>query len=90
MDRQFGIFMGIAIYMVIMIGIGFYYARRNTTVSDNVLGGRSLGPWVTALSAQASDMSGWLLTGLPGLAYLSLAGFKEASWTAIGLLIGTF
>ena len=90
MDRQFGIFMVIAIYMVIMISIGFYYARRNTTVSDYVLGGRSLGPWVTALSAQASDMSGWLLTGLPGLAYLSLAGFKEASWTAIGLLIGTF
>ncbi len=90
MDRQFGIFMVIAIYMVIMIGIGFYYARRNTTVSDYVLGGRSLGPWVTALSAQASDMSGWLLTGLPGLAYLSLAGFKEATWTAIGLAIGTF
>ena len=89
MDRQFWIFMVIALYMVIMIGIGFYYARRNTTVSDYVLGGRSLGPWVTALSAQASDMSGWLLTGLPGLAYLSLAGFKEASWTAIGLLIGT-
>ena len=90
MDRQFAIFMVIAIYMVIMIGIGFYYARRNTTVSDYVLGGRQLGPWMTALSAQASDMSGWLLTGLPGLAYLSLAGFKEASWTAIGLAIGTF
>ncbi len=90
MERQFGIFMVIAIYMVIMIGIGFYYARRNATVSDYVLGGRSLNPWVTALSAQASDMSGWLLTGLPGLAYLSLAGFKEASWTAIGLAIGTF
>ncbi len=90
MDRQFGIFMVIAIYMIIMIGIGFYYARRNATVSDYVLGGRSLNPWVTALSAQASDMSGWLLTGLPGLAYLSLAGFKEASWTAIGLAIGTF
>ncbi len=90
MDRQFGIFMVIDVYMVIMIGIGFYYARRNATVSDYVLGGRSLNPWVTALSAQASDMSGWLLTGLPGLAYLSLAGFKEASWTAIGLAIGTF
>lgn len=90
MDRQFAIFMVIALYMVIMIGIGFYYARRNTSVSDYVLGGRSLNPWVTALSAQASDMSGWLLTGLPGLAYLSLAGFKEASWTAIGLAIGTF
>lgn len=76
--------------MVVMIGIGFYYARRNTSVSDYVLGGRSLNPWVTALSAQASDMSGWLLTGLPGLAYLSLAGFKEAAWTAIGLAIGTF
>lgn len=90
MDRQFTIFMVIALYMVVMIGIGFYYARRNTSVSDYVLGGRSLNPWVTALSAQASDMSGWLLTGLPGLAYLSLAGFKEASWTAIGLAIGTF
>lgn len=90
MDRQFAIFMVIALYMVIMIGIGFYYARRNTSVSDYVLGGRSLNPWVTALSAQASDMSGWLLTGLPGLAYLSLAGFKEAAWTAIGLAIGTF
>ncbi len=90
MDRQFAIFMVIALYMVIMIGIGFYYARRNTSVSDYVLGGRSLNPWVTALSAQASDMSGWLLTGLPGLAYLSLSGFKEASWTAIGLAIGTF
>lgn len=90
MDRQFTIFMVIALYMVVMIGIGFYYARRNTSVSDYVLGGRSLNPWVTALSAQASDMSGWLLTGLPGLAYLSLAGFKEAAWTAIGLAIGTF
>lgn len=90
MDRQFTIFMVIALYMVVMIGIGFYYARRNTSVSDYVLGGRSLNPWVTALSAQASDMSGWLLTGLPGLAYLSLAGFKEATWTAIGLAIGTF
>ncbi len=90
MDRQFAIFMVIALYMVIMIGIGFYYARRNTSVSDYVLGGRSLNPWVTALSAQASDMSGWLLTGLPGLAYLSLSGFKEASWTAIGLAVGTF
>ena len=90
MDRQFAIFMVIAIYMVIMIAIGFYYARRNNTVSDYVLGGRQLGPWMTALSAQASDMSGWLLTGLPGLAYLSLAGFKEAAWTAIGLAIGTF
>ena len=90
MDRQFAIFMVIALYMVIMIGIGFYYARRNTSVSDYVLGGRSLNPWVTALSAQASDMSGWLLTGLPGLAYLSLSGFKEATWTAIGLAVGTF
>lgn len=90
MDRQFSIFMVISVYMVIMIGIGFYYARRNNTISDYVLGGRQLNPWMTALSAQASDMSGWLLTGLPGLAYLSMAGFKEAAWTAIGLAIGTF
>ena len=76
--------------MICMIGIGVYYSKRNKNMSDYVLGGRQLNPWVTAMSAQASDMSGWLLTGLPGLAYLSAAGFKEAAWTAIGLAIGTF
>lgn len=89
MDRQFIILFVIGAYMLAMIIVGLYYSRTNNTVSDYVLGGRSLNSWVTALSAQASDMSGWLLTGLPGLAYLSMAGFKEAFWTATGLAIGT-
>lgn len=79
-----------AIYLAMMVGIGFFFFRKNNTVSDYILGGRSLNPWVAAMSAQASDMSGWLLTGLPGLAYASLAGTKEAVWTAIGLMIGTY
>jgi len=90
MDRQFIILFVIGTYMLGMIIVGLYYSRTNNTVSDYVLGGRSLNAWITALSAQASDMSGWLLTGLPGLAYLSMAGFKEAFWTAVGLAIGTF
>ena len=73
-----------------MVGIGLLFYKKNKTISDYVLGGRSLNPWVTAMSAQASDMSGWLLTGLPGLAYVSLAGTKEAVWTAIGLGLGTY
>lgn len=73
-----------------MIGIGFFFMNKNNTIGDYILGGRSLNPWVAAMSAQASDMSGWLLTGLPGLAFLSLAGTKEAVWTAIGLGIGTY
>ncbi len=90
MNRDLIVFLVIAVYMICMIGIGVYYSKRNKNMSDYVLGGRQLNPWVTAMSAQASDMSGWLLTGLPGLAYLSVAGFKEAAWTAIGLAIGTF
>lgn len=78
------------LYVLMMIGIGFIFYKRNNTVSDYILGGRSLNPWVAAMSAQASDMSGWLLTGLPGLAYASAAGTKEAVWTAIGLLVGTY
>ena len=55
-------------YMLIVIAIGIYFAKRSQKNSDNYfLGGRSLGPWVTAMSAEASDMSGWLLMGLPGL-----------------------
>lgn len=78
------------LYVLMMIGIGVLFYKRNNTIKDYVLGGRSLNPWVTAMSAQASDMSGWLLTGLPGLAYVSLAGTKEAVWTAIGLGLGTY
>jgi len=78
----------IVAYMVMVIIIGFIYARRNEQVGDFYLGGRKLGPVVTAMSAEASDMSSWLLMGLPGVAYLS--GFADAGWTAIGLAIGTY
>ncbi len=77
------------LYMSIVIGIGVYFAKRANQNSDNYyLGGRSLGPWVAAFSAEASDMSGWLLMGLPGLAYWT--GLADAFWTAIGLAIGTY
>ncbi len=77
------------LYMGVVIGIGLYYAKRANKNSENYfLGGRSLGPWVTALSAEASDMSGWLLMGLPGVAYW--CGLADATWTAIGLIIGTY
>ena len=78
-----------AVYMLVVIAIGIYFARRANTSSGNYfLGGRSLGPWVTAMSAEASDMSGWLLMGLPGVAYWS--GSAEAFWTALGLWLGTW
>lgn len=77
------------VYIGAVIAIGFYYAKKASESSGNYLiGGRSLGPWVTAMAAEASDMSGWLLMGLPGLAYW--CGLGEAIWTAIGLLIGTY
>ncbi len=76
-----------AVYILGMVGIGlaaWYYTR---SFDDYILGGRSLGPYVTALSAGASDMSGWLLLGLPGALYLS--GLSEA-WIAVGLVIGAW
>ena len=78
-----------AVYMLAVVGIGVYFARRaNKDAESYFLGGRSLGPWVTAFSAEASDMSGWLLMGLPGLAYWT--GLADAGWTAIGLAVGTY
>lgn len=78
-----------ALYMALVIGIGLFFAKRANENSDNYfLGGRSLGPWIAAMSAEASDMSGWLLMGLPGVAYFY--GFSDAAWTAIGLLAGTY
>ncbi|CAM4337554.1 sodium/proline symporter PutP [Acinetobacter pragensis] len=74
-------------YIVAMIGIGLYAYKATTNFDDYILGGRSLGSVVTALSAGASDMSGWLLMGLPGAIYLS--GLSEA-WIAIGLIIGAW
>lgn len=83
------IFITMCCYMLLVIGIGLYYAKRANENSENYfLGGRSLGPWVTAMSAEASDMSGWLLMGLPGIAYW--CGLSDAIWTAIGLLAGTY
>ncbi|MFC1763716.1 sodium/proline symporter PutP [Planctomycetota bacterium] len=73
-------------YLVFLLGIGLYFWRKNRNLEDYLLGGRGMGAWVTALSAQASDMSGWLLMGLPGAIYL--AGLVEA-WIAIGLFVGT-
>lgn len=78
------------IYLAIMVGIGFKFYSKTSDLSDYFLGGRNLGSWLTALSAQASDMSGWLLIGLPGTAYVIYAGTSEAIWTAVGLIIGTY
>ncbi len=78
------------VYLLAMIGIGFYYFNRSNKLSEFFLGGRSLNKWVAAFSAQASDMSGWLLIGLPGLAFAIYSGTTEAIWTAIGLAVGTY
>lgn len=75
------------VYMGIILLMAYIAYRRTANLSDYILGGRSLGAWVTALAAQASDMSGWLLLGLPGLAYL--AGY-ESFWMVGGLLLGTY
>lgn len=76
------------LYLTFMVYIGMHNAKKNNSAADFFLGGRNVGPWMTALSAEASDMSGWLLMGLPGLAYLG--GMKEAFWTAVGLAVGTY
>lgn len=77
------------VYMLAVIAIGLVFAKKANKSSENYfLGGRSLGPWVTAMSAEASDMSGWLLMGLPGVAYW--CGVADAAWTAIGLAVGTY
>ena len=78
----------ILVYLGGMIIIGIYCSKKNENVGDFYLGGRKLGPFVTAMSAEASDMSSYLLMGLPGLAYLS--GVADVGWTAIGLAIGTY
>ena len=84
----FGIIVAMVAYLLGMLAIGFLASRKNETVGDFYLGGRKLGPFVTAMSAEASDMSSWLLMGLPGLAYLS--GIAEPVWTAVGLAVGTY
>lgn len=83
------ILVAMVIYMAAVISIGLVYAKKANKSSEAFfLGGRSLGPWVTAMSAEASDMSGWLLMGLPGVAYW--CGVADAAWVAIGLAIGTY
>lgn len=77
----------IVFYMAAMIFIGYYAYKKTSNLTDYMLGGRSLGPAVTALSAGAADMSGWLLMGLPGAIYLN--GLVEA-WIAIGLTLGAY
>lgn len=89
MGDKLDILIAMSGYMLIVILIGVFFAKRSQASSDNYfLGGRSLGPWVAAMSAEASDMSGWLLMGLPGVAYW--CGLADAAWTAIGLAIGTY
>ena len=78
----------IVIYLVGMLLVGFVYSKSNEDSTDFYLGGRKMGPLVTAMSAEASDMSSWLLMGLPGLAYLT--GIASPGWTAIGLAVGTW
>ncbi|MEG0661707.1 MAG: sodium/proline symporter, partial [Anaerovoracaceae bacterium] len=73
-----------------MVWIGLKYYNKTDNLSEYILGGRKLNSWVTAMSAQASDMSGWLLIGLPGTAYVIYTGTSEAIWTAIGLWVGTY
>lgn len=83
-----GTLITLALYFVLMLGIGLYAFKRSTSdVSGYMLGGRKLGPAVTSLSAGASDMSGWMLLGLPGAMF---ASGLSASWIAIGLFIGAF
>ncbi|NJB69441.1 sodium/proline symporter [Desulfobaculum xiamenense] len=74
------------VYLLFLLAVGWFFYNRTTNIEGYILGGRGLGSWVTALSAQASDMSGWLLMGLPGAVYLG--GMNEA-WIAIGLFVGT-
>jgi sodium/proline symporter len=76
-----------AAYLVFMLAIGSHFYKRNESLSDYLIGDRQLNKWVAAMSAQASDMSGWLLLGLPGYAYLQ---GMEAAWIAVGLAAGTW
>ena len=84
------IVVAIVAYLSMMLLIGVYFSRKGSgkSSSDFYIGGRSLGPIVTAMSAEASDMSSYLLMGMPGLAYI--AGIAEVGWTAIGLAVGTY
>ena len=81
------IYITFGLYLLVILGIGLYAYRSTQNFDDYILGGRKMGSFVTAMSAGASDMSGWLLMGLPGAIFLS--GLSEA-WIAVGLTIGAF
>lgn len=85
---QIGIIISIFVYLAGMLLVGFVSSRETNDVKDFYLGGRKLGPLVTAMSAEASDMSSYLLMGVPGLAYFS--GIADAGWTCFGLIVGTY
>lgn len=85
---QICIMISIVVYLAIVVIIGVIFSKKTKNVGDFYLGGRKLGPLVTAMSAEASDMSSYLLMGLPGLAYLT--GVADVGWTAIGLAVGTY
>ncbi len=85
--QNFHIILAFACYLGLMMLIGVYFYRRTRNMSDYILGSRQLGAWVTSLSAEASDMSGWMLMGLPGYAYVCGLG---SGWIALGLILGTY
>ncbi len=87
MSASYSVAITFFIYLGFMLWIGLWAYKKTNNLSDYILGGRSLGPWPSALSAGASDMSGWLLLGMPGYAYA--AGW-EASWLGLGLILGTY
>lgn len=89
MENNFLILIAMLIYLVFMLCIGLFFSKKSSKNTNTYfLGGRQLGPFITAMSAEASDMSGYLLMGLPGLAYFT--GLCDVTWTAIGLAIGTY
>ena len=87
MSATYSVAITFFLYLGFMLWIGLWAYKKTNNLSDYILGGRSLGPWPSALSAGASDMSGWLLLGMPGYAYV--AGW-EASWLGLGLIVGTY
>ncbi len=84
---EIGIILAFCLYLAVMMAIGVYYSRKQKNLSQYILGDRKLGPWLTSMSAEASDMSGWMLMGLPGFAYLH---GLSAVWTSVGLIVGTW
>ena len=86
MQQDWGIIFAFGLYFLALFGIGIFHMKKEQDLAGYVLGGRKVGPWVSAMSAEASDMSGWLLMGLPGAIYAFGTG---QIWIAVGLAIGT-